>query len=110
MTVREQMVDGMTVVDRDGQKLGRVLTSGRSHFELERGFFFRHIHLVSYADVNRVETEAETVHLALPENALEELWRAQEDYVEPGERRRALEEARRRALDSGGTGPNGPVM
>lgn len=108
MTVREQFVDGMTVVDRDGQKLGRVLTSGRAHFEIERGFFFRHIHLVSYADVERVE--ADTVHLTLPQSALEELWAAQEDYVEPGERRRAIDEARGRALDGGGKGPSGPLM
>lgn len=108
MIVREQMVDGMTVVDRDGQKLGRVLASGSAHFELERGFFFRHIHLVSYADVDRVEPD--TVHLALPQSALEKLWAAQEDYVEPGERRRAVEEARRRAQEDGGQGPSGPVM
>lgn len=108
MTVREQISDGMRVVDRDGEKLGSVLTSGSAHFELERGFLFRHIHLVSYADVDRVEDD--TVRLMLPKSALEVLWAAQEDYVEPGERRRAMDEARRRALEGNGKGPSGPLM
>lgn len=108
MSEREQVARGMKVVDRDGKQVGTIGLIGREHFEIYRGFFFPEIHLIAFADVQRVA--GETVHLKLPFAALTALWHAQEDFEEPGERRRAIEKARRFARQAGGEAPGGPLV
>lgn len=99
---------GLQVVDSEGRRLGRVASLGAEYFELVRGFFSPQLHLVSYHDVARVG-DGEVV-LAMPSGVLEELWRVQEDYVEPNERARAIAEVRRRAEKARVSPPEGTLL
>lgn len=108
MSEHKQVTQAMTVLDSAGQKVGKVGLVGREHFEIYRRFFFPEIHLISFADVERVA--GGSVHLKLPFEVLKELWRVQEDYEEPGERRRAIERVRRMAEQAGSDAPAGPPV
>lgn len=52
---RENIREGMTVRSADGEKLGKVIALGDTHFEIEKGLFVLKDYVVAYSDIKDVQ-------------------------------------------------------
>lgn len=78
MVSHESVVEGLAVFSADGKKVGRVVNTGATLFEVEEGFLFPEVHLLSYEDVHRVDSHS--VHLELTKDAVHARWKDEEQY------------------------------
>ena len=52
---RENIREGMIVRSADGEKLGKIVALGDTHFEIEKGFFILKDYTVAYSDIKDVQ-------------------------------------------------------
>lgn len=52
---RENIREGMTVRSADGEKLGKVIALGDTHFEIEKGLFVLKDYVVAYSDIKDIQ-------------------------------------------------------